>query len=295
MNKMNKAILIGLAALLILALVAGSFVAYRYHMYFPEPPVSGRTTNEEWAHFGEFFGGTLSAIFGFLSLLALLLTLFMQRYQLVQAEEVSRATDAELRRQRAALSRQTFESTFFSLLEFHQGLVRGIDLVSKTDPARVTRGRDCLRVLYKRLLSRLKKFGDRESRREMSHEQRVKQIRDAYGGFWARNNSELAHYFRTLYRIFKFIDEAEVFAPGDEKARKQEYAGIARAQISNPELALLFYNGLSSEGEKFKTLIERYKVLENMTLDDLHDAAVDVRLYERSAYGTNPLADYFFL
>lgn len=286
---------LGLLLLLFaVAMLAAVAVAFEYHKYFPQPPIVGQSANRDWAEFGEFLGGTLSSVFGFLSLMAILLTLYVQRYQLIQTEEASKVSEAGLKDQQATIRKQTFESTFFSLMEFHQELVRGIDLVARKT-GRVTRGRDCLRVFYtRRLLPKLERQSTLESRREMSRPQRLKEIRDAYGAFWATNNPELAHYFRTLYRIFKFVDETEAFSTQDVEANKRQYAGIARAQLSNPELALLFYNGLTEYGEKFKALIERYKILENMTLHDLHDAAVDVPLYDPSAYGTNDLLMYFY-
>lgn len=76
----------------------------------------------------------------------------------------------------------------------------------------------------------------------------------------------LDHYFRHLYRVFKYIDEAPIFV--NDKKKKYEYACIMRASLSQYELIMLFYNCLSSNGrEKFKPLIERYAIFNNLRVE----------------------------
>lgn len=74
--------------------------------------------------------------------------------------------------------------------------------------------------------------------------------------------SFLDHYFRHLYRIVKFVDDAEIIK---SKTKKYEYICILRAQLSDYELGFLFYNCLSDNGrEKFKPLIEKYALFNNL-------------------------------
>lgn len=76
----------------------------------------------------------------------------------------------------------------------------------------------------------------------------------------------LDHYFRHLYRVFKYIDEAPIFANNEKK--KYEYACIMRASLSQYELIMLFYNCLSRNGmEKFKPLIEKYAIFNNLRVE----------------------------
>ena len=70
----------------------------------------------------------------------------------------------------------------------------------------------------------------------------------------------LDHYFRHLYRIFKYIDDAEV--EFDSKMKKQEYAAIVRATLSPYELVMLYYIGYSHP--RMKVLIEKYALLNNL-------------------------------
>lgn len=76
------------------------------------------------------------------------------------------------------------------------------------------------------------------------------------------------HYFRHLYRIFKFIDEASIIR--EDKAKKYEYTAIVRSMLSEYELIFLYYNSMNINGHsKFKQLIERYAILNNLRTDKL--------------------------
>lgn len=51
-------------------------------------------------------------------------------------------------------------------------------------------------------------------------------------------------------------------------SKRYEYASIVRATLSQYELVLLFYNCLSSNGkEKFKPLIEKYAIFNNLRVE----------------------------
>ncbi|WP_180802935.1 putative phage abortive infection protein, partial [Vibrio parahaemolyticus] len=74
--------------------------------------------------------------------------------------------------------------------------------------------------------------------------------------FWSVHDSELGHYFRFLYNIIKFLDESEHDA--------ELYIKLLRAQLSDQELLILFYNSLTTQGQSFKKYIYKYHLLDNM-------------------------------
>lgn len=97
----------------------------------------------------------------------------------------------------------------------------------------------------------------------------------------------LDHYFRHLYRVLKYIDEAPIFV--NDKNKKYEYACIMRASLSQYELIMLFYNCLSSNGrEKFKPLIERYAIFNNLRVELLATES------EQKLYASKFKDDYAF-
>lgn len=77
----------------------------------------------------------------------------------------------------------------------------------------------------------------------------------------------LGHYFRNIHRIFVFIDQSEI-------ENKQFYAKIFRAQFSDSELFLLFYNCyFHSLGKNLRTYAEQYDLFDNLpTYKLLHDS-----------------------
>ena len=86
----------------------------------------------------------------------------------------------------------------------------------------------------------------------------------------------LDHYFRHLYRIFKFIDESDDRII--DKVKKYKYTSIVRATLSQYELVMLFYNGFYHK--KFKTLAEKYALMNNLRIG-LLASDEDINLYGR--------------
>lgn len=79
------------------------------------------------------------------------------------------------------------------------------------------------------------------------------------------NQAYLSAYFRNMYNAIKFIDD-DVFL---SDAEKYKYVAIYRAQLSNPELYILFFNVMSSFGKKWKenNYIVKYKLIKNLPLN----------------------------
>lgn len=90
----------------------------------------------------------------------------------------------------------------------------------------------------------------------------------------------LDHYFRHLYRAFKYINDSDII---DDK-NKYKYSCMVRANLSQYELIMLFYNCLSSNGkERFKPLIETYAIFNNIRVELLAKQE-HKDLYEEKAY-----------
>lgn len=86
----------------------------------------------------------------------------------------------------------------------------------------------------------------------------------------------LDHYYRHLYRIFKFIDDADSSAVS--QSEKNKWASTVRATLSAYELVMLYYNGFSHP--RFKKLIEKYAILNNLQWNLLADYSERKAAYE---------------
>jgi len=83
------------------------------------------------------------------------------------------------------------------------------------------------------------------------------------------HQSRLGHYFRHLYQTVTLVDKQIIL----NKEEKQFYVKTLRAQLSNHELAVFFYNSLSAIGKNWRVgetkgngFIDKYGLLKNIPL-----------------------------
>ncbi|MFB9215535.1 putative phage abortive infection protein [Vibrio sinaloensis] len=217
--------------------------------------------NGELGPWGDFVGGVLNPILTFITFMGLLITIVMQNRELKDTRaEAKRSADA-LSKQNTATDKQSFEQTLFNMLSLHQQILSSIDLHNSSND-KVTLGRDCFSVFFKRYESiAVGRYIGPHSEYEDDVAE-IRKLDGAWQEFWKSHQKELGHYFRFLYNIVRFIDESNV--------DKTTYMRIVRAQLSDQELALLFYNCLSKHGrDKFKPLVESYTLFDNLPLSML--------------------------
>ena len=76
------------------------------------------------------------------------------------------------------------------------------------------------------------------------------------------NQNYLSVYFRNMYNAIKLIDNSSFF--NDEE--KMNYVKILRAQLSNAELYILFFNIISRFGKKWvdNNYVTKYQLIQNL-------------------------------
>lgn len=98
----------------------------------------------------------------------------------------------------------------------------------------------------------------------------------SYGIFFNKFNYVSGHYFRHIYHILNFLNKTEneklKNVRDSEKINEinkefRQYADFVQAQMSAPELFLLFYNSLTFP--KLQLLLIKYQILENLPIEDL--------------------------
>lgn len=213
--------------------------------------------------FGDFFGGITTPFFSFLGFVGLLITIKLQRDDLqisrkelsltrrelarsAEAQELSASTAV---RQQKLIKQQQFESTFFSLLANHEVTLK-----------RIVEGPDSA---VKKALAEIK---------ENSH--------GSYFVFFNKHDG-IKSYFIVLYQILKFIDNSAFYEFSDcEFSEKKKYTSLLRAYIPNEVLNLLLFNCYVdySNGNaeavyflKYKSLLERYEMLEHISFASIDD------------------------
>lgn len=113
---------------------------------------------------------------------------------------------------------------------------------------------------------------------------RRKDLDEAYESFFFMYRDKIGHYFRVIYNILKYVNDFDKNDENDEKLkfsykRKKFYTNILRAQLSEHELNLLFYNSISIYGkEKMLPLVEKYELLKHLELNAMRPLADDLRI-----------------
>lgn len=165
--------------------------------------------------------------------------------------------------------RQQFESTYFHLLNLHNEIISNLPegrkffqhIVAEFSP------------LNHKMVSedRQNEDGDwiaGESRELNSIEEAQEILNTSFVTLYSSHEAHLNHYFRNLYYIMKFIDEASQVT---NKQRKF-YAGLLRAQLSENELIISMFNVmLDNYGfPKATFLMQKYSMWENMTAREVN-------------------------
>ena len=267
MSLKNLSIVVG-STVVLLVLGYGAFI-----IYISWPITLGNV--DKAGVFGDSFG-VLTALFSGLAFAGIVFTILLQREELKLQRKELTLTREELARQHSTMKRQIFENTFFQMLRLHNDIVNAIDL-SRGSPGKIalTSGRDCFVVFYNRIRS---SYQDQKNSNSDRSEEDI--IAAAYTTFWRKHQTELGHYFRYLYTIFKFVKESEV----DDK---RLYTNIVRAQLSDQELLILFYNCLYKIGvEKFKPLAEEFAIFDNLPVELLIESE-HRDFYQPKAFGSS--------
>jgi len=217
--------------------------------------------------FGDFFGGIMNPILTFGTLIALAITVLMQRVQLKEAR-------GEAKRNSAHEQKLGFETTFFNMLTLHAENARHLSfdpsVIASADPTRLTLWK---RVIYlavgaektPSLVHGRTVFAEvlRSTARGSSAFESQLEI---YRTLQVEHNDVLGHYFRHLFQILDHIDRFSIDGIQVPYNDRKRYANIIRAQLSSHELSVLLLNCVGSMVDKgaFREKVIRYRLLEHL-------------------------------
>jgi len=238
------------------------------------------------AKFGDFIGGFIGTLFGFLSVLILAYSILRQTYE---------------------NRKNNVKSSFFKMIDYHFKNVEQIELTRPGDKDVIENGRRgfvAYKIQFRRLLQVIyiinKKYEFDLKAHDIAsisymifyygadnswedflkekiscydcREQLVKEIIEISHihpemKLCRTNQTILSAYFRNMYNAIKLIDDEDNFT-ADEK---YELIKIYRAQLSNPELYILFFNIISPFGKKWreKDYVKKYNLIKNIPHDYL--------------------------
>lgn len=175
----------------------------------------------------------------------------------MQYQSLMHATQ-EANEERAHRLRLEFESLFFQLLELSTKVTERIERTVQRGPGfgqTEVVGPGALDSFAEMLYSYVP-----EPLPEKTPDETLKDLVGAFSAkVYDNNPSTFGPYFRLLYQTFKHIAESPL-----TEREQIRYANIARGQMSEGAVLLLALNGLGRNGYKFRSLIERFGLLEHL-------------------------------
>lgn len=254
---------------------------------FPYLALNNVEQLDKLGQIGDFFGGILNPLLSFMALLGVLYTIRIQGLELKEAREENKLANKIQDKQTAVFERQNFESVLFRLIDVHgritdrihsfngthgigfAGLVESVvqDFHFQVEE-RDQRFKSVLKsgsVLHDSFMKQLEK--ERESRCLVAA---------AENGTEAQGQILLSQYFRNLYQILKLIDSFKTYSVDEstehrrskrvrlEYFERRQYCNIVRAQLSEDELRMLFFNCIAKSGAGLKHYVEKYSFLKHL-------------------------------
>ena len=243
--------------------------------------------NPGLSNISQFLSGTVGLFISFFGFLALIVTLILQQIQINDNQKNS--------------NKQSFESNFFQLLDLYSKIVSDLEL--EYDPSNYTGNnrkyskRGVFDLLYKnfrevyyfnRIPQNADIFINRFKGKDTTPENlnivfkldhiknfSIQYLMLSYSEFYEENQYLLAHYFRTVYHVLKYIDSNTKIFPNINNEKNEDinevspelkfYANILRAQLSTYEIYFLYLNCLSDNGnQKFLELAFKYDLFEHI-------------------------------
>lgn len=235
------------------------------------------------SEFGDFFGGFIGTIFSIISVLLLIYTIYKQGFNSKKIE---------------------IETNFFRMIDYHNQNVNQLKIPNlfnskKEQISEGRRGFVEFKIQFHYLLQIIqrinnsknynlketeiadityiifyyglegswinfieKKLDDYPEYKSITFSISQELIRETEKNLKRTNQTSLSTYFRNMFNAIKMVDESKYLSPREKK----NLIKIYRAQLSNPELYILFFNVLSRFGKKWKSnnYIEKYELFKNI-------------------------------
>lgn len=254
---------------------------------FPYLALNNVEQLDKLGQIGDFFGGILNPLLSFMALLGVLYTIRIQGLELKEAREENKLANKIQDKQTAVFERQNFESVLFRLIDVHGRItdrihsfkgIHGIGFAGLVESV--------VQDFHFQVEERDQRFESVFMSGDALHDSFMKQIEKdresrclvaaAENGTEAQGQILLSQYFRNLYQILKLIDSFKTYSVDEstehrrskrvrlEYFERRQYCNIVRAQLSEDELRMLFFNCIAKSGAGLKHYVEKYSFLKHL-------------------------------
>lgn len=242
----------------------------------------GMDANEKGV-FGDSWGA-FTSIFSAFGFCGILWTIHLQ---MVATKKIEK----DNRKRESSEKIRDFENSFFNMMNILQTIIRDMRVTNSEKGIRAE-GRHVFLYFYKAFKVAVVKNKSNlyfDHKDFLSIKQAELRMSNSFRSYFMNRAQNLSHYYRFVYNIFKFIDGSDL-----SDSQKKKYANILRAQLSDYELLMLFYNGLSPNGKKFIQYFNKYALLDNLPVNKLISKS-HVVFCSSPAWGENEEALRYFI
>jgi hypothetical protein len=301
-KRYNKTIIISLILLAISLVIISYTIDYLIDIY-KEPQVFNKDFSKIGTY-GDFFGGILNPILAFIGIIAASLAFYAQyeanRQVQDQFEEQKKKDYVQNFESNfynlLSIHHQIVQDIDYYLISIYNfkgkdyRYIFGKNRYINDDDEKISKSRDVFKNSFRLLHVFLKHETNRLLNNNTNNDNNVlnslmmmidseyktndiiikTKFNEIYNSFYIAYDSDYGHYYRSLYRLIKIVDEKKFsdIVLVDYKI-KYSYISIVRSQLSDAETKWLFLNCLSDKGyKKFKPLVEKYSILKIINLDD---------------------------
>ncbi|OKY24974.1 putative phage abortive infection protein [Thalassotalea sp. PP2-459] len=225
--------------------------------------------SEKFAQLGDFIGGVVGSLWALAGVFLFYKALTEQRVDFKNNKDTlqlqvsalnQQIEEFKLNREEQRLSRkvyeeqsktakiQQFDSSFYSLLNVYLTIK---NTLSHQNPE-----------YFKQLTDKLESFYDEN---ELCLIKRHVSLVSGFIDIYNNEREALSRYFRAFYRLIIIIDSSKALT----EEEKYFYAKILRAQLSDYELVILFYNSFTFLGKKTQNFALKYNIFKHLPLLNL--------------------------
>jgi hypothetical protein len=162
---------------------------------------------------------------------------------------------------------QEFRAGFFDLYQMHLEVVKSIQI--ETSQGKTLVGKACFKQLNNEHHGKVSSKLQAISNGDMVWEPMDKVIIDEYFDLYSEYQSDLGSYYRTLYHIFKYV----LVECKHDRVKLERYFVFIRAQLTDDELQMLYYNFKHPKGIGFLDVVGDFDILAHLDKDSLLEAA----------------------
>lgn len=241
----------------------------------------------DWGTFGDFLGGTLNPLLAFLSLIALLTTIKIQTYELSETRKEIRESSRALKEQSESSKIQTFENTFFKMIDVHTSIVLNISI----------KRFETYKFQDEKLIVKfIDEFIEIEKNIDTQDRDAIKQLHNIckvytdltifdkenkYEKFYDYYEDKISIYYGFIYQVLEFIKDEE---EKNTEFNSKKYVYLFRSLFTKSELTLLAYHCISKIGrKKFKALIEHFEFFEHLPIKYLDNNLI--QKFDKNVFG----------